>query len=112
MKKEREEKKRLDMKVDLYKNILKYSEQNSLGGSTLGSKVLVAVEYMYNNAVKKEDHPVQNSVDISEENKKVLSSFQNFDLLEGSSLSQAVNEALGIYIQEHKAKLQKKIEEL
>ncbi len=102
-------KKRLDMKKDLYDNIIEYSKENSLGGSTLGSRVLIAVEDMYDKVNKIN---FDNMVDITDENKKLLSTFQNFGILDTSTLSDAVNEAINIYISEHKEELQKKIAEL
>lgn len=97
------------MHVDLYNKILHYSDKRSLGGSTKGHRVLTAIEEMYERV---NADNFDNVVILNEENRKVLNSFQNFGLLTNQSLSEAVNEAIKVYIKDHKEHLQQKISEL
>jgi hypothetical protein len=106
---EREKKARLDMPKALYDNILEYSDQKSLGGSTKGHRVLIAINEMYNSIISDD---LENTVLLTDENRKALNSFQNFGLLSDASLSDAINDVVKTFIKEHKEDLQQKISEL
>lgn len=103
-----EKKYRLDMKEGLFNKILDYSTSKSLGGRTKGERILIAVNEMYDLC----NTSIENTIILSDENRKVLTSFQNFNLLSNESLEEAINEALKVYIKEHKEELQNKIGEL
>jgi len=104
-----EAKKRLDMKESLYEKILSYAGENSIEGRTRGERVLKSVEHMQERIFRIDTSLM---VNIDEEIKKKIKLFQMVGILDDGDISKAINEALLVYIQEHKGALQKKVEEL
>lgn len=101
--------KRLDMNEELYMEILEYSRKNSVSGRSMGERVLKGIAHMFSKISSLESSQF---VEIGEEERKLISSFQNFSVLGGDTLDKAVNEALKMYISEHKEELKQKISEL
>jgi len=101
--------KRLDMNEELYMKILEYSRKNSVNGRSMGERVLKGIAHMFSKISSLESSQF---IEIGEEEKKIINSFQNFGVLSGNNLNDAVNEALNIYISEHKEELKQKISEL
>lgn len=100
----RKKKYRLDIDADLYEDIFAFAKENGIKESTKGSVVISQLKQLFEVSTK--------PIAINEKTSKVLDSFQKFGILNGQSLTDAVNQALEVYIQEHKAELQQKISEL
>lgn len=95
---------RLDIDADLYENIFAFAKENGIKESTKGSVVISQLRQLFEGSRK--------PISINEKNTKALDGFHKFGILDGQSLTDAVNQALEVYIQEHKAELQQKISEL
>jgi predicted DNA-binding protein with PD1-like motif len=100
----RKKKYRLDIDADLYENIFAFSKANGIKESTKGSVIISQLKQLFGASSK--------PIAINEKTSKVLDSFQKFGILDGHSLTDAVHQALEVYIKEHKAELQQKISEL
>lgn len=105
IKKTRTKKNRLDIESELYENVFSYAKEHGIKESTKGWTVISAIKHMF-------DLVSNDPIVINEKTKTALDSFQKFGVLEGDSLTEAVNKALEIYIKEHKSELQEKIGEL
>jgi hypothetical protein len=101
--------KRLDMDVELYEKILEFSRLNRVEGRTMGERVLKGINEMYNRVSLIDSSSL---VEIDEEIKKKINLFQTVGLLDERDIFKAINEALGIYVKEHKDELQQKIADL
>jgi len=106
---QQESKKRLDMKESLYNKMLEYASSHGVEGRTRGERVLKAVEYLYEEASCTEGVSM---VALDDEVAKKIKLFQMVGILDENDMSQAINEALLFYIQEHKKQLQEKVAEL
>jgi hypothetical protein len=104
-----ESKKRLDMKESLYTKMLEYASSHGVEGRTRGERVLKAVEFMYDEVSSSEGVSM---VALNDEVAKKMKLFQMVGILDEHDMSQAMNEALEFYIQEHKELLAQKVAEL
>ncbi len=98
--------KRVDIELSRYQDLVAYQKKNleEPKYKTDGARVLMSIDDLYIRS--------KNSIRINSKLRDNLEGFRRFGLLNGLTEEEAINEALNIYIKEHKEQLQKKISEL
>lgn len=100
------QKKRVDIALDRYKELVSYQKENleEPKYKTDGARVLMSIDDLF---IRSKD-----SIKIDSKLRDNLEGFRRFGLLKGLSEEEAINEALSIYIQDHKEELKNKISEI
>ena len=98
--------KRVDIELIRYQELVSYQKANleEPKYKTDGARVLMSIDDLYIRS--------KESIKIDSNLRDSLEGFRKFGILKGRNEEEAINEALKMYIQEHKEELQKKIEEL
>jgi hypothetical protein len=98
--------KRVDIELNRYQDLVSYQKANleEPKYKTDGARVLMSIDDIY---IKSKD-----SIKIDSKLRDNLEGFRKFGILKGANEEEAINEALKVYIKEHKEELQNKIGEL